>query len=365
VHADNLDHFDNCVVGLAIALALVQRGQSVLVLEKEPWYGSGVSSRNSEVIHAGIYYPVGSLKAKLCVEGKARLYHYCETHGVRHQLIGKLIVASSVEQNRELEAILQKARANGVEDLQWVDLAQLRAWEPQVAGHSALLSPSTGIVDSHGLMSALLAEIETGGGTLCLKTEFQSATPASEGYRVTVDSVGEPYHFHCTHLINAAGLGAQSVAGAIEGLTQDNIPPLYYCKGHYFSLSGASPFHRLIYPIPEANTTGLGIHATLDLQGQVRFGPDTLYQDQPDYSIPDSLRDKFAVAIRRYYPTLDEARLIPAYAGIRPKIQGPQDPAKDFIIDQPLPGLVNLFGIESPGLTSSLAIAEHVANQLR
>lgn len=362
---NKLDSFDNCVVGagvvgLAIARKLALAGQSVLVIDKEPWYGSGISSRNSEVIHAGIYYPSGSLKAKLCVDGKQLLYAYCQQHNIPHHRIGKLIVASSANQTDELSALKQKAEANGVMDLEWISESQLHEWEPNVAGKAALLSPSTGIIDSHALMTSLLAEIEANGGTLSLKTEFQHAIPGPDGYTVTVNSVGEAYRFRCTKLINSAGLGAQQVASNIEGLAPESIPPLYYCKGCYFSLTGKSPFNRLIYPMPEANTTGLGVHATLDLNGRAKFGPDTEYMDIEDYTVEDSRREKFAQAIRQYYPALDSSKLIPGYAGVRPKIQAEGESAKDFMIEKSSRNLINLYGIESPGLTSSLAIADHV-----
>ena len=366
---DGSNHFDCCiigagVVGLAIAHELALRQRSVVILEQADRHGSGISSRNSEVIHAGIYYPAGSLKATLCVEGRERLYRFCESRGVRHQRIGKLIVASTPEQTRDLESILQKAAANGVTDLQQIGRKELAQMEPNVAGISALLSPATGIVDSDGLMLALLAGIDAHGGTLCLKTEFLQAERCSDGFSIQANSVGESCHFRCEQLINAAGLGAQTVAARINGLDLKTIPPLHLCAGRYFALSGAAPFTRLIYPLPDAAMTGLGIHATLDLQGQVRFGPDTAYIAKEDYRVADELRADFARAIRRYFPALDESRLIPAYAGIRPKIQGPGEPARDFSIDQPLPGLINLFGIESPGLTAALALARHVADRL-
>lgn len=369
----NLDHFDSCivgagVVGLAIARRLALSGQSVVVIEKAPWYGSEISSRNSEVIHAGIYYPTGSLKAQLCVEGKEKLYQYCISHNIGHKKLGKLIVANSDAQAQDLAALKRKAEDNGVMDLQWVSTEQLRQWEPNVAGSAALLSPSTGIIDSHALMTSLVAEIESKQGILCLKTEFKRATcqgsDQSGGFIVNVESVGEAYRFACTNLINCAGLGAQSVAANIQSSDAFDIPPLHHCKGCYFSLSGKSPFNRLIYPMPEANTTGLGVHATLDLSGQAKFGPDTEYLDGEDYQVPESRRSQFADAIKRYFPALDESRLTPAYAGIRPKIQGPGEPARDFIIQQSGAGLIQLFGIESPGLTSSLAIADHVAKML-
>ena len=365
----NLDHFDVCVVGagvvgLAIARETSMSGMSVLVIEKEAEYGSGISSRNSEVIHAGIYYPEGSLKAKLCVEGKHLLYEYCKQRGIAHRRIGKLIVASSAEQHDELEALNKKAKRNGVDDLQWIDRVQLRAMEPNVSGECALLSPSTGIIDTHGLMTSLLADIESASGILSLQTAFQFAEPTASGFMVEVKSVNERFQFNCGFLINAAGLASQTVASNVMGLSTTAIPPLYYCRGRYFSLSGPSPFNHLVYPLPEANTTGLGIHATLDLGGQARFGPDVEYVDSEDYSLDQSCRPIFATAIRRYFPALDEDKLNPAYVGIRPKLQAPGAAAQDFVIRSSLPGLVNLFGIESPGLTSSLAIAKYVVTDM-
>lgn len=360
----SLDHFDSCVVGagvigLAIAHKLSACGYSVLVIDKEPWFGSETSSRNSEVIHAGIYYPTGSLKARLCVEGKHQLYAYCKQYGIAHHNIGKVIVASG-DQSDQLAALQKKAADNGVDDLQWLDQSQLRAWEPEVAGSEALFSPSTGIIDSHHLMTTLLGQMENAGGLLSLQTEFLGAEPQAEGFEVRVHSVGEDYRFHCSHLINAAGLGAQSVAKRVADLPADSIPPLYFCKGSYFSYTGKCPFNRLIYPMPEPNTTGLGVHATIDMGGQARFGPDTEYVDAIEYEVSEAKRPKFAEAIKRYFPGVDEQKLVPAYAGMRPKLQGPGDPAADFRIEQPMPGLVNLFGIESPGLTASLAISEYV-----
>ncbi|HVL01759.1 MAG TPA: NAD(P)/FAD-dependent oxidoreductase [Dongiaceae bacterium] len=352
------------VVGLAIAHELAQRGHSVIIMEQADRIGSGISSRNSEVIHAGIYYPHGSLKAQLCVEGRDRLYRFCAEHNVAHRRTGKLIVAASPDQRDALAALQQHAAANGVTDLQWVDRATLQCLEPQVAGAAALLSPSTGIVDSHGLMLALQAGIEARNGIVCLKTEFRQAERHGDEFRVDAISVGEPCQFRCRHLINAAGLGAQTVAARISGLDTTNVPLLHLCVGRYFSLTGPTPFQHLVYPLPEPGLTGLGIHATLDLQGRVRFGPDTAYIHHEDYSVPDALRGTFANAIRRYFPALEEARLIPAYAGIRPKLQGPGDAVQDFHIDTSLPGLIQLFGIESPGLTASLAIARHVADRM-
>lgn len=365
------EKFDCCVVGagvvgLAVAREFSRHGLSVVVVEKEKHIGSGVSSRNSEVIHAGIYYPQNSLKALCCVEGKRLLYEYCETRQVPHRRIGKLIVATNEQQCATLESLQQKAAANDVRDLQWVNQHQLSAMEPLVRGSAALLSPSTGIVDSHSFMSSLLNEIETQGGVLSLDTEILAAESCAqdEGFKVLVNSVGENFEFTCTTLINAAGLGAQEVAARVN-CSQQTIPRLYYCKGCYFAYSGRPPFQHLIYPVPDPNTTGLGVHATIDMGGQVKFGPDTEYIDDLDYLVPMSRAEAFATAISSYFPGVTLDKLTPSYAGIRPKIQGPNEPAKDFQIVSPQAGLIHLFGIESPGLTSSLSIAAKVYDKLQ
>ncbi|MBA56545.1 MAG: FAD-dependent oxidoreductase [Pseudomonadales bacterium] len=360
-----VDHFDCCivgagVVGLACARALAMRGYSTLVLETTKTYGAGISSRNSEVIHAGIYYPTNSLKAQLCVEGKHLLYEYCDRKGIPHRRLGKLIVATSHDQVEQLAALESRAMDNGVLDLEWIDSKRLSTMEPQVRAQLALLSPSTGIIDSHALMTSLLLDLEAERGTLCLNTEFLSAQQTNTGFRVEVRSVGEPYAFHCGHFVNAAGLQAQAVAARIEGSSRHSIPALHLCKGCYFSLSGQSPFAHLIYPLPDPNTIGLGIHATVDLSGQARFGPDTEYVETENYLIPDDRKAHFITAIQHYFPAVDANKLAPAYAGIRPKIQAPGESARDFIIQNHSNGLINLFGIESPGLTAAMAIAERV-----
>ena len=362
-------HFDSCiigagVIGLAIARQLARAGRSTIILEQAGCIGSGISSRNSEVIHGGLYYAPNSLKAQLCVHGKHQLYQYCEQHRVPHRRIGKLIVARSSAQGEALQSIADNALENGVSDLEHIPAARLKAMEPEVAGCMALLSPSTGIIDGHALMQSLCMELEQHGGLLSLHTRFQHARFSGDHFDVTVSSVGEPYHFRCTHLINAAGLQAQSVAARIEAGQTPLIPPLHYCKGSYFALHGPAPFSRLIYPLPEPNTTGLGIHATLDLAGQVRFGPDTDYVTQVDYQVEPSRKARFIAAIKHYYPGLMEARLVPAYAGIRPKLQGPSAAPCDFRIDVNPSGVINLFGIESPGLTAALAIAERGGESL-
>lgn len=364
---NNLDCFDVCVVGagvvgLAIAREFCVRGKTVLIIEKSSHYGTEISSRNSEVIHAGIYYPKDSLKATLCVEGKERLYQYCRERSISHRRIGKLIVAQSDTQMADLDDLRKKADANGVRDLEFVSKIGLNQLEPFVSGACALYSPSTGIIDSHELMTSFVGEIESCGGLLSLNTAFVSADRDPMGFKVLVESVDENFEFRCERLVNAAGLDCREVALRIGGIEEAAVPQLYYCKGSYFSLLGLSPFRHLIYPMPEANTTGLGIHATLDLTGRARFGPDVEYIEDQGYDVAESSKEKFVNAIRLYFPSLDESKLCPAYAGIRPKLQGQGEPQQDFQIDSPYHGLVNLFGIESPGLTSCLAIANRVAD---
>ena len=352
------------VVGLAVARALALQGRGVLVLEAANAIGTGTSSRNSEVIHAGIYYPAGSLKARLCVQGRQLLYAYCEARGVPHRRCGKLIVATSAQQVEALQAIARKARDNGVHDLQWLTRDEATALEPQLACEAALLSPSTGIVDSHALMLSLQGDLEHAGGMVALHSTVLRAEVSAAGLAlVTADGT----HITARSLINAAGLHAPALAGRIHGLSAQHVPASYFAKGSYFTLAGRAPFSRLIYPVPEA--AGLGVHLTLDLGGQAKFGPDVQWVDSPDDLVVDPARGQaFYAEVRRYWPGLADGALSPGYAGIRPKIHAPHEPAADFCIQGPdthkVPGLVNLFGIESPGLTSALAIAEHVA-QLR
>ena len=354
------------VVGLAVARALALQGREVMVLEAANAIGTGTSSRNSEVIHAGIYYPAGSLKAKLCVRGKALLYDYCAERSIPHRRCGKLIVATSETQARELVAIQARAEANGVDDLQMLSSAQARSLEPQLVCVAALQSPSTGIVDSHALMLSLLGDLENAGGLLAVDSAVQSvdctgATTAAAGLIVTaVDGT----RIAAQVVVNAAGLHAPDLAARIVGLATQHVPTPYFAKGNYFTLAGRSPFNGLIYPVPEA--AGLGVHLTLDLGGQAKFGPDVQWTDRADDLVVDLARgDAFYAEVRKYWPALPESALIPGYAGIRPKISGPGESAADFLIQGPvkhgIPGLVNLFGIESPGLTSCLAIGEHVA----
>jgi L-2-hydroxyglutarate oxidase LhgO len=364
-----MDEFDCAVigagvVGLAVARALALAGREVVVLESEGAIGTGTSSRNSEVIHAGIYYPQGSLKARLCVEGREALYDYASERGLPHRRCGKLIVATSPEQVGQLETIRAKAAANGVDDLQLISAQQAAAMEPQLHCLAALHSPSTGIVDSHALMLSLLGDLENAGGMLALKSSVARAECGPDGI-VLVAQDGTA--LRCNTVVNAAGLGAPALARRFEGLPAAAVPPSHFAKGSYFTLSGRAPFGRLIYPVPEPG--GLGVHLTIDLGGQAKFGPDVQWVDAADDLVVDPARSEgFYAEVRKYWPALPDGGLIPGYAGIRPKISGPNEPASDFVIDGPdthgVRGLVNLFGIESPGLTSSLAIGRHVAQML-
>ena len=352
------------VVGLAVARALALAGREVVVLEAEGAIGTGTSSRNSEVIHAGIYYPQGSLKARLCVEGKQALYAYAAERGVPHRRCGKLIVATSPEQVGELETIRAKAAANGVDDLVLLTAQQAMAMEPQLHCKAALHSPSTGIVDSHALMLSLLGDVENAGGMLALKSPVARAECGADAIvLVTEDGTS----LRCNTVINAAGLGAPDLAGRFQGLPATAIPTAHFAKGSYFTLSGRAPFSRLVYPVPEPG--GLGVHLTIDLGGQAKFGPDVQWVQSADDLVVDPARgDGFYAEVRKYWPALPDGGLIPGYAGMRPKISGPGEPARDFMIEGPkahgVRGLVNLFGIESPGLTSSLAIGRYVASLL-
>ena len=352
------------VVGLAVARALAQAGREVVVLEAERAIGTGTSSRNSEVIHAGIYYPPGSAKARLCIEGKHKLYAFCESHGIEHRRCGKLIVATDAMQIGELEAIERNARANGVEDLRWLTQAEVARLEPALRSHGALLSPSTGIIDSHGLMLALQGEAEQAGAMLAFDAHVVSGRVDAHRGDIELEVVtgGVPLQLRAATVVNSAGLHAVDVARGFAGLNPEHIPQRYYAKGSYFTCAQRAPFSHLIYPVPEPG--GLGVHLTLDLAGQARFGPNVQWVDTIDYTVQPSDGDAFYAAVRRYWPSLADGALQPGYAGIRPKISGPGQPAADFRIDGPavhgVAGLVNLFGIESPGLTASLAIAEAV-----
>jgi L-2-hydroxyglutarate oxidase LhgO len=350
---------------LATARALALSGREVMVLERHGLIGSETSARNSEVIHAGIYYPAGSLKARLCVAGKEMLYRFCAETGVSHERIGKLIVASNEDQLPELEAIRQKAAANGVADLTFVDRAGLNKLEPALNCSGALFSPSTGILDSHGFMLALQGGLEAAGGQVVLNTCVEKLEKlAGVGYRVHVATEGAgDYALSCSELIVSAG---HSSPGLMESFPEANAPTAFFAKGSYFKLQGKAPFSRLIYPVPEPG--GLGVHLTLDLQHQARFGPDVEWVESFDYPVDPARGEKFYAAIRSYWPGLPDNALVPDYSGIRPKISGPGEPAVDFRIDGPerhgLNGLVALYGIESPGLTSALAIADEVLQRL-
>lgn len=364
-----MDEFDCAVigagvVGLAVARALALAGREVIVLEAEGAIGTGTSSRNSEVIHAGIYYPQGSLKARLCVEGRQALYAYAAERGVPHRRCGKLIVATAEAQVAELESIIAKGRANGVDDMVMLSREQARALEPALECLAAVHSPSTGIVDSHALMLSLQGDLENAGGVVALKSAVRRAECTPEGIVLFTE---DGTVLRCASVINAAGLSAPGLARGFEGLPPSTVPGAWFAKGNYFTLAGRAPFGRLIYPVPEA--AGLGVHLTLDLGGQAKFGPDVQWVESPADLVVDPRRgDAFYAEVRRYWPALPDGALIPGYAGIRPKISGPGEAARDFVIDGPerhgVPGLVNLFGIESPGLTSSLAIGRHVVELL-
>lgn len=359
------------VVGLAVAQALARRGRETVILERNAHFGMETSSRNSEVIHAGIYYPQGSLKAELCVRGKQLLYNFCESHGVGFKRLGKLIIATREDQGAGIEAIVSAAVNNGVGDLKRLDKAGIAALEPELSATEGLFSPSTGIIDSHQYMLALLGEAEDGGASLVRDAAVTAIARAPDGYRLTVRNAGQDLQLSCRVLINSAGLWAQRVAGLIEGLDRAFIPPLFLAKGNYVTLSARSPFRHLVYPVPEHG--GLGVHLTLDMGGGARFGPNVewLDTDDPaaiDYTVSPDMPQLFAPRIARYWPAVSAAMLAPGYCGVRPKIAGPNDPNADFRIDGPglhgMAGLVNLFAIESPGLTSSLAIADRVMELL-
>lgn len=352
------------VVGLAVARALALQGREVMVLESADAIGTGTSSRNSEVIHAGIYYPQGSLKARLCVQGKSLLYAYCAERGIGHSRCGKLMVATSDAQVAQLQGIINKAAANGVHDLVLLTREQARALEPQLECVAAVHSPSTGIVDSHALMLALQGDLENAGGLVVLNAPLAHADRVHDAIILIVEDGTE---LQAKTVVNAAGLQAQALASRFGGLAPQFIPPSHYAKGNYFTLSGRSPFTRLIYPVPEA--AGLGVHLTIDLGGQAKFGPDVQWVSSPDDLVVDPARgEAFYAEVRKYWPGLQDGALNPGYAGIRPKIQSPDEPARDFLIQGPavhgVAGLVNLFGIESPGLTSSLAIGDYVGRLL-
>ena len=351
------------VIGLAVARRLAQSGREVIVLEAAEGIGTVTSSRNSEVIHAGIYYKAGSLMARMCVAGKHALYRYCGEHGVPHKNCGKLIVATTPAETEKLASIRAHAQANGVLDMKVLSGDEARALEPALKCDAALLSPSTGIIDSHAYMLSLRGEAEDAGAAFAFHTPLVRAK--ARAGRIELEAGGaSPMTLVCDLLINAAGLNAPAVARAIAGMPIEMIPSAYLAKGNYFSCSARAPFSRLIYPVPEPG--GLGVHLTLDMAGQARFGPDVEWIETIDYAVDPARAARFYPAIRKYWPTLPDGALMPSYSGIRPKIVPPAVARQDFLMQGPrehgVAGLINLFGIESPGLTSSLAIAGHVAN---
>ncbi|WP_316195343.1 NAD(P)/FAD-dependent oxidoreductase [Bradyrhizobium sp. SZCCHNRI3052] len=351
------------VVGLAVARQLARAGREVIILEAAEGIGTVTSSRNSEVIHAGIYYKAGSLMARFCVAGRRLLYRYCDDHGVPYRNCGKLIVATNTAETEKLQGIRAHAEANGVEGMRLLSGTEALALEPALACQAALLSPSTGILDSHAFMLSLRGEIEDAGGAFAFQTSLLRAK--ATGGSIEVDAGGaEPMTLSCRLLVNAAGLDAPELARLIDGMPSSLVPTAYLAKGNYFSCSARAPFSRLIYPVPEPG--GLGVHLTLDMAGQARFGPDVEWIDRIDYTVDPARAERFYPAIRKYWPSLPDGALMPSYSGIRPKIVPPAVASQDFVIQGPrdhgVPGLINLFGIESPGLTSSLAIAAHVCD---
>lgn len=351
------------VIGLACARALAKAGRDVFILEAEQAFGQHTSSRNSEVIHAGMYYPAGSLKALHCVRGKNMLYQYCQEREIPHQRLGKLIVAHRPEEMPQLIALQEKALVNGVPDLVWLDKQSLREMEPALDAHAALYSPSTGIIDSHTLMMALLADAENAGATLALQSRVTAGRCTDEGIVLIIDGM----EVQAQTVVNAAGLWAHTLAARIRGVPHEIIPRVRYARGVYFALQGKSPFSRLIYPLPEPG--GLGTHLTLDLGGQARFGPDVEWINQIDYTVDPDRAESFYQSIRRWWPDLPNGALSPTYSGIRPKVIGEDRPEGDFLIQgqegHGIPGLINLFGIESPGLTACLSIADEVLRRCR
>ncbi|MDR7037955.1 L-2-hydroxyglutarate oxidase LhgO [Methylobacterium sp. BE186] len=353
------------ILGLATARALGRRGHEIVLAEAGDAIGTGISSRNSEVIHAGLYYPPGSLRARHCVEGRRRLYAFCESHFVPHARPGKLVVATTEAEEPAIVAIFDRACANGVEGLRLLSGAEARALEPNLACTRALLSPETGIVDSHALMLALLGDVEAAGGVLALRTPVEQLLRRGDAWSAVFGGEA-PGEMPFDAVVNAASFGAPTLAARTDGYPTPRVPRLVLAKGSYFSYAGKAAFRRLVYPAPVEG--GLGIHLTLDLAGRMRFGPDVEWVDRLDYTVEPARAETFYGAIRRYWPALPQGSLMPDYAGIRPKLTGPGEPAADFRIDGPrehgLPGLVHLFGIESPGLTSSLSLAEEVADRL-
>ncbi|MFT4887431.1 MAG: L-2-hydroxyglutarate oxidase LhgO [Pseudohongiellaceae bacterium] len=377
-----MEKFEACVIGagvigIAIAHALSRNKdinpEKVLLLDSNPSFGQGISSRNSEVIHGGLYYPPGSLKAQLCIRGKALLYEYLLANGVAHARCGKLIVAQRHQQEELLE-LRNNGVQSGVDDLEMLSKSQLIFKESSLSAYSAILSPSTGIVDSHHYMHSLLDRAQQRGVIFAANSRVSAIKPGTVGFEVSLQAretnQAEPteFTFESAMLINSAGLSADAIAHKIIGLKKELIPKVWLCKGDYFSYGGTNPFVHLIYPVPEANTVGLGIHCTMDLNNQLRFGPDAVYVSGEDYAVEANKQEQFAIAVQRYFPGLQPDQLQPSYSGIRPKLSGPGEPAQDFVFqtqnEHNIKGLVQLFGMESPGLTASQAIAEHVTELL-
>ena len=364
-----MEHIDCLIIGAgAVGLALgakLSKKQSVVVIEQESHFGEHTSSRNSEVIHAGIYYPTDSLKAKLCVRGKHLLYQHCQKYNVPHQRIGKVIVAQSALEAEKLDNIYQQAQLNGVNDLKYLTQVSLTEKAHGISAQHGLWSPSTGIIDSHQLMLSLLHIIEQNQSHYVPRTQFVTATKHNDSFIVTVKTDDDTYTLTCDQLINAGGLFASENAKRIDVMDTGLIPETHFCRGQYFSYHGSHTFNHLIYPIPEQH--GLGIHATLDLSGRLKFGPDTEFIDSLDYATDETAKAKFIKAIKQYWPAFDQTKLTIDYAGIRPKLQTAG--AQDFVIqtekEHGIAGLINLFGIESPGLTASLALAEYIADSER
>ncbi|HUV23776.1 MAG TPA: NAD(P)/FAD-dependent oxidoreductase [Gammaproteobacteria bacterium] len=350
------------VIGLAVARALALAGREVIVLEAHDCIGSEISSRNSEVIHAGIYYPAGSLKAMFCVAGRKQLYRYCEAHHVPFKRCGKFIIAAEERQQSELQAIWEKARINGVDDIVFLEQKEMQRREPQIKCVSALWSPSTGVIDSHSYMLALQADLENAGGVVVFDTKVNAGSSADKMLELALQSGDSAFSVAARTVINCAGLGGDILARAIAGIKPEILPVYSYAKGNYFTYAGKSPFTSLIYPLPDEY--GLGVHVTHDMAGKLRFGPDVEWVDEINYDVDPRRGETFYAAIRSYWPELADGSLLPAYAGIRPKINHQGAPAVDFVIqgeaEHGVSGLINLFGIESPGLTSSLALADYV-----
>lgn len=354
------------VVGLACAKQFAEKGFDTLVVESEEAFGKGISSRNSEVIHAGIYYPSNTAKARLCVRGRHLLYEYCSARGIAHKKIGKWIVAQTHSQAEKLHKLQKTGESNGCDDLHFLETEAIYSGEPELNATEVLYSPSTGIVDSYALMYSMVGDVANGGGVIVYRTPCTAVTPLHDGFEIRLGGA-EPTKVTTRFLVNACGLNAVSFAKTIDGLADHVIPQACYAKGNYFSYMGKVPFRRLIYPTPE--TGGLGVHLTLDLNGQARFGPDVEWVDEIDYQVNESAKLRFAAAIKTYWPACRAENLVPAYSGIRPKLGNRHRFAEDFYLqsekDHGIPGLLNLFGIESPGLTASLAIAEEVFSTFR